>query len=589
MQWILQKCDILCIQEHWLLAFEGKKFDAFFPGYQYIIKCADDADPVPPKQRRRGFHGTAIVWKADVDPLITPLPDGSDRLIAIQIQSEPQPILLMNTYMPTEGAAQADYQENLDEVYTTINRYASHAILWTGDINASPIRTKATTNDKKLKLFLAETGLQVSSLMPDIPTFHHFNGTSTSRIDLFIVRESEELLATVTVRERDPTNTSPHDTILCSLKTLKPDVSPLKKNPVEKAPRKVNWEKTDISLYQELSGIRLGALLQSMDGLPISVVAERSNRILTECAQAACPPPTTGNKKKKFPWWSPIKPLAKRSVLLHKKLMSIPSADRANSPTNSALVLAKKLLRKAQRRAAAKQRADIKAAIIKSCKANQKNQFFKHIKEQRRPSSKTAAVDFQEHAKDTEENSWATYFAHLASPSENEEYDPDYKSFLETNYLLQRLTCQGVPMSKVSIQDTQKIVSSLKLKKAPDIFGLSAEHLRLAAPNLMEILQYIINQSIETGKLPDSFKYGRVCPMLKKSKSAKSPSNYRRITITSIIGKVVEKHMLGQLKLSINPQSPLQFGFTSKSSPIFAALALTEVLAEAAENKTYYT
>ena len=79
----------------------------------------------------------------------------------------------------------------------------------------------------------------------------------------------------------------------------------------------------------------------------------------------------------------------------------------------------------------------------------------------------------------------------------------------------------------------------MKLNKVPDIFGITAEHMRLASPVLLDILLHIANDTIAKGVLPDSFKIRSVCSVLKKLKPAKNPDNYCRITITAIVGKIL--------------------------------------------------
>ena len=141
---------------------------------------------------------------------------------------------------------------------------------------------------------------------------------------------------------------------------------------------------------------------------------------------------------------------------------------------------------------------------------------------------------------------------------------------------------QVPPISK---QETTSYVTSMKTNKAADIYGVTAEHLKNAATDIIDVLSATSNAIIAKGEIPESLKYGRVCPVPKKAKCARNPNNYRRITITSIIGKIVEKHVLKYTKSIMDPkQSRLQFGFTPHCSPVFAALALTEVLAEAEDN-----
>ena len=199
---------------------------------------------MPPKQRTRGTAGTAIIWKDDLDSIITPLNAGSDRTIAVQVISEEQPILLLNTYMPTEGAAQAVYEEILDEVYTIMDQYSEHAVIWSGDINASPDRINKTTNDVKLKNFCIENGLQISCHMPKTPTFHHFNGKSQSQIDLFLERPSENKIRRIKVSAREPTNTGPHDPVTAEIVILITDQQQAPLAMTAKPKAKVKWEKS---------------------------------------------------------------------------------------------------------------------------------------------------------------------------------------------------------------------------------------------------------------------------------------------------------------------------------------------------------
>jgi hypothetical protein len=61
----------------------------------------------------------------------------------------------------------------------------------------------------------------------------------------------------------------------------------------------------------------------------------------------------------------------------------------------------------------------------------------------------------------------------------------------------------------------------------------------------------------------------------------KLPTNYRGLTILSIIGKVLEFVMLRRVSYAFeSKQNPLQRGSTKKVAPIFAALILMEVIRE---------
>ena len=85
------------------------------------------------------------------------------------------------------------------------------------------------------------------------------------------------------------------------------------------------------------------------------------------------------------------------------------------------------------------------------------------------------------------------------------------------------------------------------------------------------------------GRVPELFKMGYITPIYKKQgKLLYDPTSYRRITITSLIGKVLEKNILDTAFSELeNLQNPLQKGFTKGSSATVAALLFTEAIAEA--------
>ena len=128
-------------------------------------------------------------------------------------------------------------------------------------------------------------------------------------------------------------------------------------------------------------------------------------------------------------------------------------------------------------------------------------------------------------------------------------------------------------------------VSYLNNSKAPDVFEITLEHVKLAAPIFFNIIMCLTNDVLTHGRLPDTYKVGRVNPVTKKESPEKQKANYRWITITSIVGKVVELHMMTHSgpPLDLN-QSRLQFSFTVSCSPVLPALVLTEVIAEAIDN-----
>jgi hypothetical protein len=170
-------------------------------------------------------------------------------------------------------------------------------------------------------------------------------------------------------------------------------------------------------------------------------------------------------------------------------------------------------------------------------------------------------------------------------------FDDVHKKSLSFQRLLTRCVNDlNEPNAKPALPNVRDIaahVKSLKKGKAADIFGITSEHIKYASPLLMSVLTTLAQRIFTSGCIPDDMKVGLVTPVPKKGKPPKMPDSYRRITVSSIIGKVIEKEIVKRTKLVLDEtQSPLQFGFTEKVSCNNAAALITEAIAE---NKTHST
>ena len=103
----------------------------------------------------------------------------------------------------------------------------------------------------------------------------------------------------------------------------------------------------------------------------------------------------------------------------------------------------------------------------------------------------------------------------------------------------------------VSTKEVFNIGRSFKLNKAQDVFGLSAEHLKNAPDELFPVLASPMNSILQTGHIPPQLKQGILNPVLKKKTDASLPTNYRGITVLSIVGKILERVLQSQTKYLI--------------------------------------
>ena len=96
---------------------------------------------------------------------------------------------------------------------------------------------------------------------------------------------------------------------------------------------------------------------------------------------------------------------------------------------------------------------------------------------------------------------------------------------------------------------------------------------RSIAPSITKIF----NMSITLGCFPQTWKLSNVVP-IPKSADNTSPTNYRPISLLSVLSKLLERHMYSQITSHLETHHPLstsQWGFQSGRSTVTALLETT--------------
>ena len=587
---LMENTDILLVQEHWLANFESSMLTSS-KHHKFTIKCYDDNNPLPPTHRPRGRAGIAIIWKSSIDPAVTILPDGSNRLQVIQIATQTSTLTLVNTYMPTEGSLDqsTSYSAVLDEVYEVTQKYSSNSIvLWGGDINASLNRGKTTRNDQQLRRFLNEVPYAQVPNTPDQPTYHHFCAGSHSQIDHFFYLSCQEIIVDrVCIDERHPLNLSSHDPVVVELAISLIQRSQNINNSAESTLPRVNWKKINLDTYYNLTELKLGVLQEHMDEmLPTDIILQRFHDLLKSCAEEASTTSKRLAKEKtgKHNWPPHITSLAKQAKALHAKWKYEGSPD-ISSPSAQAWKKSKQQLRSAQRQLVAERRNLYTEHIELSSKSDS-NKFFSLIKNLSRPANTSACMNFPLEPSD-ELQGWSTYFKKLATPVENASFNHEYQHHIAIKQLLlQDLMQPSQPLDPVDQDTVRNYIMSLKNNKAADAYGITSEHLKHGSNKVVEIMTCILNATLEKRTFPSAHKLGIVTPVHKKGKPAANPDSYRRITVTPTTGKVIEKHIQLLSKPHYDKaQNRQQRGFTKNASSTSVALILSEAVAEAKDQK----
>ena len=109
----------------------------------------------------------------------------------------------------------------------------------------------------------------------------------------------------------------------------------------------------------------------------------------------------------------------------------------------------------------------------------------------------------------------------------------------------------------------EKRLNNSKVNKSPGPDQLHPRFLKEMSGVLKYPLKKLFSRCMERGKVPETWKTGHVTPIFKKGKKL-DPSNYRPISLTSIVCKTVEslvRHEIMQHLLANELLSRHQHGF----------------------------
>ena len=96
----------------------------------------------------------------------------------------------------------------------------------------------------------------------------------------------------------------------------------------------------------------------------------------------------------------------------------------------------------------------------------------------------------------------------------------------------------------VHVSEVKRLLKDLIPNKAPSPDDISPLELKLASGNIAATVAALFNESLSSGTLPEQFKMANLHPLLKPGKTDTSlPANYRGISLTCIISKLLEKKL----------------------------------------------
>ena len=135
---------------------------------------------------------------------------------------------------------------------------------------------------------------------------------------------------------------------------------------------------------------------------------------------------------------------------------------------------------------------------------------------------------------------------------------------------------------KVTEEKVEKAIRSLKANKTGGVDDLDSSLIKQSMAGLVKPLKILYEKSMKEGEVPEEWKEANITAIFKKG-SKKEPANYRPVSLTSHVGKILEKIIKEELVKYLEENELLynsQHGFRKKRSCLTNLLEFLEAVAE---------
>ena len=156
--------------------------------------------------------GTAILWKKDIDHLITRLPDGGNRIQCIEMACK-DPMVIISVYMPCKGLKdnRDEFADCLAQLREICQKCAgTHTIILGGDFNEDLNAQRESERKTGLENFIRESELKTNETGR---AFVNADGVEISTIDyIFCSKQLIQKVVSIGLIRKTPTLTPVHQT-----------------------------------------------------------------------------------------------------------------------------------------------------------------------------------------------------------------------------------------------------------------------------------------------------------------------------------------------------------------------------------------
>ena len=551
--------NIVLVQEHWLLPSSLNYLDTL--SEKHYVHSKSSMTNVTEKGMLRGrpHGGLAIFYPRYLAGQIVKVNTNNDRIIALKVNIDPVPFIVLGIYMPCDKSYDAETLSEVDDILGEIEfLYMTHQnceFLLAGDFNCDFRRN--TPHVRRIRQFIVELSFSHKSENVDV-TYRHDGLNHVSCIDHVFAsgRIANNIHAIKHVESGS--NLSCHLPVSWSVSCVGDAVDDQTRSMPSVKKKVYVWAQIDAEEYRNDVKHRL-AHIHRVDDLmrgcePNCTNVEHKERIsecyqsIVRCLHAAgvksVPQRPVGSSKH---WWNDdIQSKKRASIEAHAMWENF--GKPRSGPVNDHRLHAKYVYKNAIRNAKLREDSELNDNLADKLLEKRGKCFWKMWKNnfsvRSKPTDVLDGVNGPINVAEKHKEKFEKIFK-PNNPERNAELEHIFNSEYDTyddgtateNFL-------------ASFYDVVNAIKCLGSGKSCGPDGIYAEHLLHAPRDLVIHVTILFNLMLIHGFVPDDFGVGLIVPLIKDERGDKTDSgNYRGITLSPIISKVYEQLLKQKFEL----------------------------------------
>lgn len=594
MRELLPNCTFLMLQEHWLLEKQLVKFRAEL-GHNILLHGISGMEEGS-LLYGRPYGGVAIAWKENFKGVVTPIDFESQRVCAITIKTEELDnyILLINIYMPTDTGGQqniTEFQNTLSEISAILQAHETPYVIIGGDTNTDLGRLQSEHRNALLN-FVQEEHLSFamfSNLSQVDYTYESKSNGCRSLIDHFLVSENIFNRMNMYMVKHDGHNLSDHSSLHLGVDMP----CSFRENPRKDNSRQdPAWDKAkveDVDKYRQMLDMLLNEVYLPADAINCKEflchdhrddINKLHNDIIDACltaSEATIPKQCHANSPGVADWNDQVRECRERAIFWHN--MWIDNGRPHHGVIADIRRRTRATYHYAVRKAKTHRERSFADKLATKLQNKNSKEFWKEVKKINKGSSPGPNTMDDAEGEEAICKVFANKFKGLYNSVSYNDYEME-ELMRDMELEVTSKCCKGTCLEghSISVHDVECGIKKLKNGKNDSIAGIKSDHFIHGGNRLKVMVSMLLSSMVCHGYCPSEFTKTTVVPIPKNTrKSMTSSENYRGISLSSVLGKILDYIFLHKYS-DILSSSDGQFGFKPGLSTATCSTVINEVI-----------